>query len=284
MMNPESKKNPITLEDLLRLKRAERPAPEFWATFEKELRAKQLAAIVEKRPWWNSMPRLLGTWKRYPLPLGASAILAVTFISVHQYQTAGLSRQQPAMVATETVAVSEVAANSIATEATDLRLSETGTTSAPVVAAMETSAANDSVQSVRAEVTLSGRVAEIVPWLGAQSSESEVATPTVVQSLMAANLETVKAAHPELARKFLGRAANFETTEVERKQAADPFTHLRGPAEIKRDRLLAKALPTSANPALNGSDRIARRLSEERLTEEAISRITGSGDRLSLKF
>ena len=37
---------PVSLEDLLRLKRAERPAPEFWVQFERELRAKQLAALV----------------------------------------------------------------------------------------------------------------------------------------------------------------------------------------------------------------------------------------------
>ena len=33
-MNQE--KRPITIEDLLRLKRAERPAPEFWAEFDRE--------------------------------------------------------------------------------------------------------------------------------------------------------------------------------------------------------------------------------------------------------
>ena len=40
-MNPESTR-PIVIEDLLRLKRAERPPAEFWSTFDRELRAKQL--------------------------------------------------------------------------------------------------------------------------------------------------------------------------------------------------------------------------------------------------
>ena len=42
-MNQENKR-PVTLEDLLRLKRAERPAAEFWVRFDRELRAKQEAA------------------------------------------------------------------------------------------------------------------------------------------------------------------------------------------------------------------------------------------------
>ena len=53
-MNQESKR-PITLEDIIRLKRAERPPPQFWAQFDRELRAKQLAALMEKRPWWRSL-------------------------------------------------------------------------------------------------------------------------------------------------------------------------------------------------------------------------------------
>jgi len=44
--NPPSR---VTLEDLLCLKRAERPPPEFWSEFERELRQKQLAALVERR-------------------------------------------------------------------------------------------------------------------------------------------------------------------------------------------------------------------------------------------
>ncbi|HEY9155937.1 MAG TPA: hypothetical protein VIM69_12445, partial [Opitutaceae bacterium] len=71
----------VTLEDLLRLKRAERPPAEFWAEFDRTLHAKQLAAIVEKRPWW----RRQYTWRgasRWSLPLSAAAALAVTFATV----------------------------------------------------------------------------------------------------------------------------------------------------------------------------------------------------------
>ena len=41
-------KRSVSLEDLLRLKRAERPPESYWADFDRQLRAKQLAALVEK--------------------------------------------------------------------------------------------------------------------------------------------------------------------------------------------------------------------------------------------
>src|ERR1017187_6179807 len=73
----------ITVQDLLRLKRAERPAPEFWARFESEMRAKQLAAIVVKRPWWDGGSRALGILYRHQLPFGAAAALALAWMGVH---------------------------------------------------------------------------------------------------------------------------------------------------------------------------------------------------------
>jgi hypothetical protein len=66
-----------TLEELLRLKRAERPAEEFWARFEAELRAKQLAALVEK-PSWPALVR--ARLMRLVLPLSAAAVAAVAVI------------------------------------------------------------------------------------------------------------------------------------------------------------------------------------------------------------
>ncbi len=75
----------VTVEDLLHLKRAERPRPEFWAGFEAELRTKQLAALVERKPWWNDLSVIAGRFGWLRLPVGATAALALTLISVHQY-------------------------------------------------------------------------------------------------------------------------------------------------------------------------------------------------------
>lgn len=57
-----------TLEDLLRLKRAERPDAAFWSDFDQGLRQKQLAAIVEPKPWWLGLSLIV---RRFALPAGA---------------------------------------------------------------------------------------------------------------------------------------------------------------------------------------------------------------------
>jgi hypothetical protein len=80
----------VTVEDLLRVKRAERPQPEFWAGFEQELRQRQLAALVERKPWWNGLSASASRFGWLRLPVGATAVLALTLLSVRQYSfTAG---------------------------------------------------------------------------------------------------------------------------------------------------------------------------------------------------
>lgn len=59
-----------TIEDLLRLKRAERPTEDFWTRFDTELRAKQLAALVQK-PTWSDVLRV--RLARFALPIGMAA-------------------------------------------------------------------------------------------------------------------------------------------------------------------------------------------------------------------
>jgi hypothetical protein len=88
-------RRPVTVEDLLRLKRQERPQPEFWAGFEQELRQKQLAALVERRSWWHSGAAAFGRLRWMRLPVGATAILAVTLVSIHQYSLTDRYSDQP---------------------------------------------------------------------------------------------------------------------------------------------------------------------------------------------
>jgi hypothetical protein len=75
----------VSVEDLLRLKRSERPAPEFWTDFERTLRQKQLAALVEKRSWWHNLAADHIRVGRLGLPVGAAAILALTLVSVRDH-------------------------------------------------------------------------------------------------------------------------------------------------------------------------------------------------------
>ena len=82
----------VTVEDLLHMKRTERPPPEFWAGFERELRQKQLAALVERKPWWHGTAAIFNRFAWLRLPVGATAVLAVTLVSIRHYSTSGVSR------------------------------------------------------------------------------------------------------------------------------------------------------------------------------------------------
>jgi hypothetical protein len=42
----------VKLEELLRLKRAERPSEAFWNTFDRELHQRMLQTLVKKDPWY----------------------------------------------------------------------------------------------------------------------------------------------------------------------------------------------------------------------------------------
>ena len=109
-MNAPEKKRPVTLEDLLRLKRVERPSPEFWTRFESELRAKQLAAIIGKQPWWRRISAASFTRRR--VPIGASAALALGAIVVAQYGSYP-GPQLPATAPSEFSLKGETASNSL---------------------------------------------------------------------------------------------------------------------------------------------------------------------------
>jgi hypothetical protein len=86
MDKDKSSQPKVTLEELLRIKRAERPAQDFWEGFERDLRHKQLAAaIVEERPWWRS---LTGGLAKIYVPVGAVAAVAFAMVMMHSDRTA----------------------------------------------------------------------------------------------------------------------------------------------------------------------------------------------------
>src|SRR5438105_6809780 len=97
-------KRPVEIEDLLRLKRAERPPAEFWNEFDRALRAKQLAALVGRRPWWQTLPRVLAGWRRAGIPIGATAVAALTFYSWHHSGSSRAVPTNPADISGQTVA------------------------------------------------------------------------------------------------------------------------------------------------------------------------------------
>jgi hypothetical protein len=69
----ETKEPRISLEQLLRVKRSERPTPDFWDHFDRELHQKQLSALVHGRPWFVRFGGWVGLWARRLAPITAAA-------------------------------------------------------------------------------------------------------------------------------------------------------------------------------------------------------------------
>ncbi len=71
-----------TLEDLLRFKRAERPSPEFWEEFDRGLRQKQLAALMQRPQGWARVRPVLFRGMRWAVPATAAAAVALVILQV----------------------------------------------------------------------------------------------------------------------------------------------------------------------------------------------------------
>jgi hypothetical protein len=87
---------PVTLEQLLQLKRSERPEPAFWEEFDRELRRRQLASVVAPTPWYTKLGRAMLVGIRRSAPVSAAAVAAVVGF---------LALQRPSPSPTGTVAL-----------------------------------------------------------------------------------------------------------------------------------------------------------------------------------
>lgn len=69
-------KNPnnINLDQLLDLKRAEKPADDFWDGFQKEFRQRQLQTLIEKESGWKQTVRMLFARSSLLVPISGVAI------------------------------------------------------------------------------------------------------------------------------------------------------------------------------------------------------------------
>jgi len=268
-MLPEQK-SPVTIEDLLRLKKAERPGAEFWAQFERELRQKQLTALVKKRRWWHSLPAVLS--RRVYVPAGAAAVVAFTLVTVRYSISSPVAQLENR--------AAKIAANDPAIEV--LPATEVSLASRPYARPDESTAPSRASRHDIAAATSAGapgELPEVVGLLPAQPTPRETETPSARS--IAANLARLEQAEPELVNAVMGSrltparvATNAELTTDDEVDAA------------KKYRLIARYAdhslsPEPAAPALV-RERIARRLGDD--ISERISRIGLEGSRVSLKF
>lgn len=247
---PELDQRPkVTVEDLLRLKRAERPVPEFWSNFERELRQKQLTALLEKRSWWREIPQFLA--RRAYLPIGATAILAFTLVSVKYYAPAQLAQVENPPAGSPATVDREVTASIAPVSSPLVNRSETvqSATEGTVVA----SAASVSSQA-------STEVVELMPLLVAPRAEE-----TASARLLAANLTRLEQTDADFGHNVLDSRLGASVRE----QAAVPATEELASVptnSTRRNRLLARYDGRQLNPEPALPDvvrqRLARRLGD----------------------
>ena len=255
-------KHTVSLEDLLKVKRAERPPAEFWAEFEREMRVKQLAAIVEPRPWWAPFIRAGARISRYQLPLGAAAVLALSLVSVNEYRTGPGERFAPASKVRATMPDPALPAPVV--DETALAGSEMAAPAQVNLAAMEVTPAADAAL----ETAPTGKVSHVVE-LDQTELIDEMPSPSA--RYIAANLAALQADNPAMIDEAFGASI----VRSEREPTRDPLAQMSSPRDSRRSRLLATALPAvsvSDEVEVGNSQRVARYLTEERLYD-SISRV-----------
>jgi hypothetical protein len=262
------RQRPVSLEDLLRLKRSERPAAEFWQDFDRQLRAKQLAALVEKRPWWQALPRpswsLLG---RLRLPLGAASLLALTFVTLRDDPRIA----EPAAIvpaAPEGAVVGLPGGGSL------------GPATMPPATVSELEEASTTVKELKASAELVAAAAE--------GSDTTTTAPTSTSSagltsfLPGSTLAQSLPAAPS--NRLLGTHSGFEARALPARPPVEPLQQMSAPGESRRSRLLTAMVSSTALEASpRTTARAASRIAEEQLYDQ-VQRFGARGDRLHVKF
>lgn len=282
-MNRDGKR-PVSVEDLLRLKRAERPAESFWADFDRQLRAKQLAALVEKRPWWHalSLGALVSGLRRHPVPLGAAVALGVGFFVVRDGRHS-VTSQPVAAVAPAAAMVSSPAALAPAVESAPApRLVNPAPVAGFVAAAVATPAPEipSEVATVPASIE-AVRTAFVTP-------ETESSRPlfvgTVPLSLEAQSSLLMSSTDPVASGPFLGGGTRVEARAPASRMTVEPLRQITPPADRRGSRILtAMVSMSSVENAMRTTERAASRLSEEQLYDQ-IRRVGAVGAAVNVKF
>mgnify|MGYP001549479257 CR=1 FL=1 len=266
----------VTIEDLLHLKKAERPSPDFWSNFERELRQKQLSALVEKRAWWHDLPQFFP--RRVYLPISAAAVFTFTLVSVSRYNTARVEQPQAA----KAVASIATFSNTSMVERKSGVDSESVPVSSPLVNRAEPKI---STIAERSSTLVAVRAsAEAQPELSTKSGALDEASPSARS--IAANFARLEQSDPELISSVLGSRLS---SRAKVQSSPTPVVEL---ASLqmnggRRTRLVASYNDHHFNAGTGASDavreKLARRLEDNDFNDH-FSRVGLNGDKVSLRF
>ncbi len=258
----------VTLEDLLRLKRAERPAAEFWSQFDDALRAKQLAAIVERRPWWRVEFRgLTAGLARLRVPVGLAAVGVLSFVTVQQVRSpvsVAPEASVPEAEAAVAVDVSFTSGTGVAAATTEVNAVSPVAEAAAVAFQVAGPALASSDES--ASAVSSATVPAVGPAAANTIAEGvdSLATAGLVsnfRSLRASGLTSLDSSGVVTLELGTLRSSN-RSEPVE-----EPLARVTSPTESRRERLAALVAPASMKSS-------SRSGSPDRVRERMISRLS----------
>lgn len=266
-MNKVNRDKPVVIEDLLRIKRAERPAEEFWQEWDKRFKERRREAMLEPRSWLREATSRFGlAVARWYLPVGAAAVVTMTVLAVREYnptvETPGFSGSVAAL---DTLAAVPPAPESAGRDVLgELRQVATVDARGTSAQGRQPGALSNLVAGVEQEDTLS---------------------PT--EKAIAANLAAMHALEPELAHSWRGRsfvlpAASGNALDEE------PLAGIAAARDFRRSRMLGFDFqPASANetPAYSRQqERSISRLAEDQLYEAKVRSLGARGDRVLVRF
>lgn len=286
-MKPESNR-PVAIEDLLRLKRAERPPAEFWGEFDRQLRGKQLAALVAKRPWWQRLPRLVPTVVRYRFIFGGTAVAVMAFVTLRDEPASS----EPALIVESVAASDSVVVAPVALAGVSLAQPEVDEF-VPAAAVAEAVAVAIPDVPHGAEVAVDARASEpLMPENISRLVALGGGTVAVADGVGAATsvrpagamLASVQAGDQAAMGRLLGATHGFEARAMPARTAVDPLQQMTPPGESRRARLLTAMVSTAVlETSVRTTERAANRLAEERVFDQD-GRFGARGDRVNMKF
>jgi hypothetical protein len=263
---------PVALEDLLRLKRAERPPEAFWADFDRGLREKQLAALLRSRPWWQRWADggFWPAWGRLAFPLGAAGLITGFFLlprtGGENTAAAGLAglTEPPSSEVALVVPVVQAAAPELA---------------APDWSVLAPEVVPAGVEPVALAVAAAAVVAPAGPVPEAAPAPALVAMDSFPMTWAAAGrAETVAAG------SLLGASNRFEARAPNARSVVEPLQQMVPPGERRGARILtAMVSMTAVEGGPRATDRVASRLSEQRLYDQ-IERFGARGAGVNVRF
>ena len=249
----------ISVEDLLRLKRAERPAAQFWERFDAEIRAKQLSAIVIRRPWWSELASVTRALRRRQSLLGAAAAAAVALAAYRFTESRPVHQAVPSSPPVSEAPGAAAAASAAASAA------------APAAAPAEVASVVDR-PAAPAPAPLAAEEPSHITQAPSIAAAMKPATRSAFGDGIAVSLADFREPVADSSRSPFSSDRDFEAAIAPaRAQGPDPLARM-DPAAERRARLLSPGLPTSAARTF-ASDWMRQRASTNDRMYESMDRV-----------